>query len=565
MRLLCLLGFVVYLEAQMNTTNGTGECAPITAPPEIIYRPPIYTETGRVDQLSGYTSVDFCTKLVSDYASCSAYTNQLIGMVAAPIVLAVLASVFLWFYLCCRSERCCPCGLPFKQLWMVKAFLAGLLLCSFISIYCSFAGSGDFKEGANNLGLAIANVENTVVSTNQQLRDALRGCLVLQGGARGIEAGECNTGNPVVDAQVRGRGTDILAEIPNAQDPINGVLRQLNFTDTLDLIRFSIVDNAERNIDRAFYAIVGIYTLALVFGVLGLSCSVMMLNAQLCLGSINVIIAGIFIGIELGFSVGISDFCHPNPRVQILNLMQASGSTPEALSGVQYMMTCQGFNPIRNKTDDILRGMTKLQQKVCVFAGYNNTNPQCNLDTRNADEGLTQLVESTNLFFNTLASCRFFNEPLVLLTDDAVCTNMVDGLYAMWTSQMVATIFLIIALFVTPCVKERIRLDKEDPSAQAKKRSSTVVERRDSEENPHPPASVAAPAVYVAAPAIYVAPVVYAPEYVAPPIAAEAKYDDPPQYTPVGAPGGGTSEVEMDTIQRDKIGDPVSTSDGYAG
>jgi len=420
---------------------------------------------------------------------------------------------------------------------MSKLLLGALLLCSFIAIYASFTGSGDFKQGANNLGSAIASVEATVANVNTQLTAALAACTVLQNASTGIQSGDCDIGVPAVDTDVRSKGTDILVQLPNVTGPVGSAQKEINFTGKLDAIRSAIVDNSSRNIDRAFYAIIGIYTLALLFGVIGLICWPMMLNAELCLGSINVIIAGIFIGLELGFSVGVSDFCHPNPRVQILDLFQASGGSAEEVSTLQYMMTCQGYNPVHNRSIDILSGMAALQKKVCVFTNYTAPNPQCRNDTVSADRGLSSLVNSTYLFFNTIASCRFFNEPLVLLTDNAVCTNMVDGLYSMWTCQMVATIFLIMALFVTPCVKEQIReAEEKNPLGQTKKRSSTVAERRDSEENG---------------------------AHASPPV-PEGKHDEsPPGYSPEEpsySPEGhssATSEVEMDTVQRDKLGDTM--------
>lgn len=518
MRGVLLLASLVSILAQ-NGTNNTA-CTPITRPQLANYTPRAYRESSRVSQLSAYSSESFCTNLVSDYTACKSYMKQLGGMVAGPIVVTVIAMIALLFFLCCRSEKCCGCQLPFRKLWMYKLLLGILLACSFIAIYASFSGSGDFKTGADNLGRAITNVEATAENVNIQLRNGLNGCLVLQNGSSGVSGGHCDTGYAPYDLQIRQYGQDISNQIPGVQDPINNALSQMNFTYRLDEIRSAIVDNSQRNIDRAFYAIIGIYTLALLFGVLGITCSSFMLNAQLCLGTTNVIIAGVFIGIELAFSVGVSDFCDPNPRVTILGLINSSGTSTEALTALQYMMTCVGQNPVQNRSDDILLGMAALQNKTCV-GSVNSTSPECMADINSIQTGLGSLFDSTNLFLGTIGSCKFFNEPLILLTDDALCTNMVDGLYAMWTCQMVATIFLILALFVTPCVKARMREEKEGPVADAKRRASSE-QRRDSRDPPVVPSS------YVA--------------YVPPPTD-----NAPPPY----------ASVEMEQTQRDKLGDPV--------
>ena len=95
------------------------------------------------------------------------------------------------------------------------------------------------------------------------------------------------------------------------------------------------------------------------------------------------------------------------------------------------------------------------------------------------DSAGTEMGEATVAFqsmANIALSCQTLNEPITLLTNDAMCTNLVPGLYSMWSTQSICSCLLILVMWITPCVQTKCKNDGVPQNDHYKTPTSSALE-----------------------------------------------------------------------------------------
>lgn len=488
------------------------DCSATSIIPTDDYEPAPYEPTWAIKEASSYTTVPMIT--VDQFSAIG-----LDGMMADPylkqIIFAVIvAAAFLLFFnncvLCCccclRSKNCCdncceryfvlPCKSPgIAKLVLVVCF--GVLFCT---AWIGFKGRtditsslGTFKTGittlVENLDLVAKDLEKTAQSTTRMVQ-----------GTNSIAQGACDFTNPdptnvtktIIAQQLSVGLRDGAQQIVDVANSLDSQVQAVN-TDVKSNVQ-SLKSTADENIevldatfeayvDPGLLASVLVFVGTAVFGIIGaFMCHKTMCCVTCSVGWIIVTVVVILGSVELVLGIFLADLCVPSPLDHISSTFEkAAPADGFGVNAIGYFITCQGANPFENVKKDILNGTDILRNQTCALEttlteavtmgtqyGLTQTDAgKCTEATKDIVGGAAGAITNSLNGVGKAISCKLFNQPIVIILEQGLCSEFSSGIYSLYSSQISGCAFLFVALYamiMTQSTLDGTREDGDRPS-----------------------------------------------------------------------------------------------------
>jgi hypothetical protein len=174
-----------------------------------------------------------------------------------------------------------------------------------------------------------------------------------------------------------------------------------------------------------------------------------MLIALLCF-LIQIIVCLLFMFI----AAALADVCVGNPTKTLIS--QLPGGELQNL--MQYYSTCQGTNKIGGYVDTAVANVITLGTGLQKYS--NTTGSPCYDNTYVQSMQLTTL-KINDVFINiqSITGCETLQSLWFLLVNSALCTNMFNGFYTLWLTQLIASFFLFWAMVMASVTWQYFDMD----------------------------------------------------------------------------------------------------------
>lgn len=374
------------------------------------------------------------------------------GLATLPIILMVLGFVsivlmqlILFLRCCCRCFTCAPheddiATNPVKVIKSRNRVFYGFwlfIVIMLISDHLLYFGDADLNSGKDNLVLSlqllkdvfndIKTATSTLVSENTDLTDI----------TQQIAAGACNNGNPY------GAGTEAVAV-----NTMNAAAESMltAFTAIDDLVK-NLPDQIQTFIDSVEkfggeYKNIGMYMLYGLMLILNL-----LFMAGACLTSKKImyfaylsaevvcLFSTIICGVVMIIVQIYGDFCM-NPSQNMMDFM-GPGSGYDLL---EYFSACQGTDPFASNVQNSQNGLNTFSNTISDnFATVcaTNNNPSAT-DAATAITGMNSGIAG----ISAATTCASLNPVYDTFMNQAMCTNMFDGLWKIWLCGCICSVSL---------------------------------------------------------------------------------------------------------------------------
>jgi len=364
------------------------------------------------------------------------YQLSIGGFFGATVVIGFIFLLFVWVINICSCFKC------FQRRclkWCVfsgskgKRGIIAMLLLSAIVITFSYVPYSSLVDAAEGLGGTMGDLAD-IFKTMESSADSL----MLQRNNYLNSINDCAC--PAILAN------DSAVEFGDASEEMYDMLEGLgaDIEDTSTLLTEDLVDYLTMGIG----AIVAVYWAVAVFGlVAAVTKCVCDDKLFLLFATIALIAFTLFLGLELMFAVSIADFCYANPDSVIIESGGDAGLPSSAMELVTFYITCEGSNPLSemlvNATDALETISTTIQDPsatlVCDGSGISSLK--------------TEINNSIGYFgdIEDALSCDSINPLYTEAMYDYVCGDFIYGLGGLWSVQVVASVFLWLALAGFPC------------------------------------------------------------------------------------------------------------------
>jgi hypothetical protein len=381
------------------------------------------------------------------------YQEQVGAAWAFNFVCFFIMVVLYWAFLCCHNVKSCCCCCPCinKKSYGGRRY-GKLTLC--IMYLCVLAGAGSAWYGEQHFQEGVETVTSTITET-AKIFDNLKvqnDILIDQSGIMKDVASHSDCTGPHKNDQKQVLD-DTASLFEGAADGAGETLgdggkQWRDIANDLD-------KNAKLWVTLSVVLINFLFVLVSFMAVIGVCCgSRSLLGVANFTGVLTLIIMAILSASLLMASVFMADFCAINggPQRNMLVLIEHEINGIEQRELFEYYLTCLGSNPlldqVRDAADftDVLAMQTKGLAATCDAAQMQRVYSPVSgvsMESRNALNGITDA-----------ASCSIITPLLDTIAQDAVCGSLVSGIFSLWQSQVVTSVFLFFTLIYAAFVRE---------------------------------------------------------------------------------------------------------------
>jgi len=457
---------------------------PVVEPPMGGYTVPKYTSSKAVITFKSYSMMEEGSKWDANPNSEEGkkYLKGVASLSAMSMIFAVLFMLEYWVFLCFHNCGCCKkicscCNQ--KGAWggekVARPMLALMFIVTLIVMCTSLVGRNHFQDGLTDFGHILGNT-STIFKGLEDAADKFS--VAAQKFEDTAKLAQVVESLPLTTGCQQADPGKLLQEIADAFNEssttansfLNGV------SEDLDEMNKNVSEDGPNILDALVFASIALFfpwCLCGLIGVaLGSNCprlSDAFLNFVSFLGLIILWLVAIMIAIELAIGVTFADFCNEDPLVAMVNLInEFMGKGEKKTEMMTFYLNCaenkgNAFNPTYEPvlTAQAFAEIIQMQAEGLGDAGL------CAATTMEAIHGPGAAAELSIDAFEIVKnklSCESINPLLVTLTHDAICDSTVSGLLALFNTQVVGGVFLLITLhyasFVRPYMNTK---PKDDP------------------------------------------------------------------------------------------------------
>lgn len=403
----------------------------------------VYSPSAVVRRLAGYSSaeLDFSEHYFLAVANC--------GFIAAGVLclLAVLVVVFKVVHWCCCARF--VTGEPQQSCCYGKFWRGSLLLCLLVTagvILGALDGEDMFQRGNTDLQKATDELEAVFHGLDTHGSELSSQGAQLSSIATGSDLSTCPVAVQNAIVLAAGQFTQQADQTQSYWAGVSGHLK-----DAQDLRR-----QANITVEALVGVLVGLVLLVCLLGALGALCRK---GGRCCLcltsvlGGLLVVPLGGLIGVQLAFSVFLADYCMEPDQATVTAATKVFGDAGDgdALQATRYYVDCAGTNPI-------LSALGKATQQAEYLSNTAPPGPvgaSCQAGLDALHQVGKDAVTSLNGVQATIA-CPEVNAPYQIAVYEAMCKDLVDGLYTSWSVEAAAACGLALAAVLTTLVREEI-------------------------------------------------------------------------------------------------------------
>jgi hypothetical protein len=444
-----------------------------------------YVATDYVNQLHGVYHHEGADQFSTD--SDSDFVTAIVILGSAPLIATVvllIAYFVLLLYRCCRKS--CATKEAFCGPIFSRVLLGFLFLVSLVFAMGLWGARYDFNSAVDKLtfsmsnsgGTGLANIFSTIESTTSKLQSEAAGYVEMS------NLITCPSGPN--DAEWQGAKLELqkyALQFKVEADMLPDYYRDASTS--LDGLNKKAEKMSKKHVNIGIGIV---FAIVIFYSFLGISAvgqrSYKILDCTSCWGSLMLPVMAVVLGLELGLSILVSDYCahdavtcdstlefcplgsygqqFSGPDVSSLKVIHRSfeggdGKTEKLLG---YYVHCSGTHPLGDILDkaDLARERMYSQAdslfKSAAMNCHNNPSLQSlqdgtkvNGDTFNAIREITGEV-----------GCERIHNLYETVVYDAMCTHSVDGLYKLWVVQAFVNTFLILAHFFAVFVRPKFLL-----------------------------------------------------------------------------------------------------------
>lgn len=386
------------------------------------------------------------------------------GVITAAIGLCLLVSYFT--FLGCRAGcDCCRrdaiCGPSFSRCL--------LLLLMFICVGCtavSFQGWLNFSNGVKVVVNSVDNVQMQFETLSLYGEDLSANANTLTSSAAKFvcdDASNTDDGETkfIQAASMFDRATDKF------QDAVGGAIKV-----KLDALKPAFEDQLYLWVTAGLGGVLGLVIIYTFFGFCGVCCkSAILLNLASCLGIITMIVLTLLVAVEVSFSVLLADMCFYGPAsaaVESASLVAGvAGTAPMPTNVALYYTTCDvAGGSVNNPLDAYLNGtktalatLDQLQTSAEASCSLEWA-PLSDREALLSDMHMASVQANRTLgkIDDAMQCDNLYDQWAVI--ENAMCNELVTGLWQLWAVHAVAAVFLYLALYLTSYVKQKCKVLK---------------------------------------------------------------------------------------------------------
>jgi len=428
-----------------------------------------YTPSSEVEQLHGFYhhgSDDFDPGN-NDYAV------SVGGFWIATVIIGVFFILFVWVINICSCFKCfqnnCIKCCPFSG----KRGKVGIVVLLFLSaavITGSYSGYTKLVDASEGLGGVLSDLADIFENMEERTLELTRQEYEY---TDGVTEANCSEVAGVED------GTAPLGKAASAMNNlVDGIAEQIRSKSEL------MTDTLPENLGMGIMFIVMAYWLLALFGLIAAmtKCTV---DDKLLLIFSSIVLLGfiVFLGFELMFAVSIADFCYAGPATAIEKSADSAGLDATNLQLITYYTRCEGTNPFMNGVTNVTDTLDTMNDTLATAIEANNVAISLTGEAVCQTAGLTSIqgtigdTKASITGLTDLFSCATITPLFTRAMHQYICEDFVAGLGALWVVQIIATVFLWLALAGFPCATSKFT--KDEPIAP----EDTGLELEDAELN----------------------------------------------------------------------------------
>lgn len=468
------------------------------APGFVAFVAPKYTPSTGVNGFYKFSSLSGAWIIPStDTGPGKDYLEDLVKLFITSVVIGVVLLVAYFVFLCAHScsccKRCCKCC-SHKKAWggakMSHLILLGMFTITFITILTAAKGSSEFVDGLRGTASILTETagifrgleENgqTFTATAQTL------AVVATNAKKDFSNGGCNSDESGDTL------TSLSDSFKTAADELN---KEISNTPSEDLKKMA--DDAHDWLDTylkpAFDAVIALFVVSVVIALIPLILKMAGIKNKklLSLTSIMFRVAHfllvfvlflmvIILSVEVLMGVALSDFCYTGPLTNLQLVVNDAGSGGGAEDMLNYFMTCTNMpKSVETLYEELAKGKSYANSIGLQTRALATGNPQqCAEATLLPVYEAGGVADQTGAMFASFAdalSCeKSINPLLTRIAQDEICTSTVDGLYSMWTAQVIASVFLFMTLIFAEFVRPYFHEKKEEEEEKTSPKSDPI-------------------------------------------------------------------------------------------
>jgi len=399
------------------------------------------------------------------------YLKNIAAISVLSMIMATLVMLVYWIFLCGHNCNCCKriCGCcNQKGAWggekVARPLLALMFVVTFIIMCTSTSGASHFKNGINEVGDVFGKVADIFQEMEAGVQKiSVAGKTMTSVGVLAVkplaEKG-CN------DKDAGQLFVNIAKVVNDASDDLqkyNGLSADVR------KIQKQITEEGPPMLDAIVLATIVLFVPWALFGLIGVGLgskapkmSDCFLNAVAALGLLLMWIIAIMIAIELALGVLLSDFCFNDPLVAMTSLIDQNMDAKTADLATFFLDCADGkgnsFNPIDKDVTQAMLTAEALMTLTKGVAGDSCSNATMQMLYMPVT-GAIPMCDAALATVQANLACESINPLFVSLTHDALCTDAVSGLLALFNTHVVAGVFMLFTLhyasFVRPYMNSK--------------------------------------------------------------------------------------------------------------
>jgi len=412
------------------------------------------------------------------------YLTNIAGISVMSMIIATLAMLIYWIFLCGHNlnccKRCCGCCNQ-KGAWggekVARPLLAVMFLVTLIIMSTSTSGATHFKNGMAEVGDVFGKVADMFDNLEGGVNNIVKaGKIMTEVGA--ITGSESQM---YTDESGSGKGCsnldagEIFVDLAESVDDSGSSLEDILTDSGSDIRKMQkqITEDGPPLIDAVVMATVVLFVPWALFGLIGVGLgskaprmSDCFLNVVAALGLLLMWIVAILLAVELAVGVLLSDFCFEDPLVAMKSLVDQHMSGTQADMMNFYLDCADGkgnaYNTLLEPIDDAVMTAETLRTLTEGVAGTSCSNVTMQ-KLYLPDTGALSLVDGAIASVKTTMACETINPLLVSVTHDAICTDVIGGLLALFNTQVVAAVFMLFTLHFASFVRPYMNKKEKKP------------------------------------------------------------------------------------------------------